>query len=655
MSVNRHAVFQLAVVLLFVLRVATSAEAEDGGVMPRLLFDLAAPEAKRQVAASEGAQVEVGADGLALSLAVGPTPYPGVTITPADGKPWVLTTYGHIEANVTNTGSAPATINLRIDDNGPGDKAWNAESLLIGAGDTRKLRVYFGYSYGLRPGHPLKSEAVTRVLFFTGAVKSAQSFRISGLTAGGTPDESVKVINELPRRVPADGQLLAARDQFDPAVRGAVVLVPGELAATFNAGGGALVLKPLKSLWDLGTAMQVSVRLRNSGAQPAEPRVRLTSDDGSATVWVSGTIAPGAEGTVVIPFAPTVPWTGVTDPVQADAKAKGRKWSNQPETGTSFRSHRTAALEIELAGPGTVSVLAATASAPVAVLPEWLGKRPPVEGSWTQTLSEEFTGDHIDAQRWNVHGYNWYDKRQHFAKDEVIVSDGTLKLRAEKRSGFHNDDPAEKQTDYAVGWADTYGKWTQRYGYYETRAKLPTNPCLWPGVWMMPDRGLKNFPTSNPKSDWAAFKARGTQDGSGMELDIIEGQSVWGPHRFNIAMHWDGYGEHHKVIGTSANYVPTDPDGFIVIGMLWTPGQLVMYGNGQEIWRWSSPRIPDTQQFFLLQNLLGGWETEALDDSKLPGDFVLDYIRVWQRADLASPEDGAKKNSGGLDAFGEKP
>lgn len=43
-----------------------------------------------------------------------------------------------------------------------------------------------------------------------------------------------------------------------------------------------------------------------------------------------------------------------------------------------------------------------------------------------------------------------------------------------------------------------------------------------------------------------------------------------------------------------------------------------------------------TPSAILLDHVTGGWETEPIDDAQLPADFVLDYVRVWQRSDLAT-------------------
>ncbi|MGI5869747.1 MAG: hypothetical protein ACOX9C_09950, partial [Kiritimatiellia bacterium] len=79
---------------------------------------------------------------------------------------------------------------------------------------------------------------------------------------------------------------------------------------------------------------------------------------------------------------------------------------------------------------------------------------------------------------------------------------------------------------------------------------------------------------------------------------------------------------------------------------LWLPGEAVYYGNGVEIGRWEDDRICSVQSYPIFYMVSGGWANAPLDPSKLPDEFVVDYIRVWQRADLASPEDGPKPNDG---------
>ena len=37
----------------------------------------------------------------------------------------------------------------------------------------------------------------------------------------------------------------------------------------------------------------------------------------------------------------------------------------------------------------------------------------------------------------------------------------------------------------------------------------------------------------------------------------------------------------------------------------------------------------------ILYMVTGGWDNSPLDDAQLPADFVIDYVRVWQRKDLA--------------------
>ena len=207
---------------------------------------------------------------------------------------------------------------------------------------------------------------------------------------------------------------------------------------------------------------------------------------------------------------------------------------------------------------------------------------------------------------------------------------GKVHFRFEKKTGFQNDDPKEKQTDYACGFLEMYGKWAQRYGYWECRLKLPVADGLWPTFWLMPDRG----PDVGPQ--WV----RSDTGKGAMEFDIMEHLTRWGPYRYNMAHHWDGYGKEHKSNGTSNNYVNPDKEGFITVGLLWLPGQTRYYTNGREVGKWDDPRISTVRSYVIFETTTGGWDNNQVNDKQLPVDYVVDYVRVWQRKDLASPVDG---------------
>ena len=628
----------------------------DGGVQPKPLLEPALPGAAAQLRPNANCDAQLATafegDAMLLTIAPGASDWPGVFILPAGGAPsWDLSLWGHVEAKVTNLGAAQVALTLRADNmHVPGQNPWNAEMARINPGQTTTLRVYFGYQWGFQRGYALDTTAVIRLLLYLGKVEGEPvKLRIEGVQAAGWTGERPGVNPDQAR----------VRPRLDAPV---AVAVP--------AAGGNADPKPVVALrphaggfWDLSDAIQAVVRVRNTGAAPVAPRLRLTSIDGP-TEWCAPTapVAPGATADVRIPFAGARPWTAPTDAAQEDLLGKG-KWDRLPGTGTAFRAHKARTLEaLPDAAAQSFEIVAFRGEDPPAVRPAWLGKRPPVKGDWVPTLRQEFDGDALDLSTFSVRWFNWWDKRQHDSADNVFLRDGKLVLRAERKTGFHNDEPdparampgtitkdRSLETPYAVGWADTFGKWTQRYGYFEARLKLPTAPNLWPALWLCPDRGLARHPRGLPGLEWEQFKLRTSTFGTGMEIDWVEAQSSWGPHRFNTSCHWDGYGKEHKALGTNANYIPADADGFITVGMLWLPGHLSFWGNGEKFWQWESPRVMSEPAFLELQHQIGGWDNDPIDDAQLPADFEIDYIRVWQRRDLASDDDGPKPNAGGLD------
>jgi len=577
-------------------------------------------------------------DGVEISVqGGGASSFPGVRIQPE--TPWDVSSHGRIEATVTNSSAKPARVSMRVDDS---SGETGASSVAIPPGESRPITVYLDYAAKAK----LKSSAIKSIIIFGTKAPHPQTLRLDRIVAAGPAGEKPPVDPKTAAVKPAKGVILGAGTSLDVAKQataigtGKAVAEDGKLLVNFT-GSEALegvTLRPAQGLWNLNEYFQVRVQVKNTGTTPITPSIRIESKDGpTSVIAASAPIEPGKEGEIIVPFAATTPWEGSDDPDIGNEPLK-KDFKGKPGTGTNFVSHRVTGISVlGDKTPGSLLVTSIGAENPVAIdLPDWIGQRPPVEGDWAKTFEDNFDGNSVDLTKWNIYGPNFWDKRTHFTKDNAIVKDGSLTLRVERKTGRHNDSPTGKETDYATGFADTYGKWVQRYGYFEARVKLPSAPCLWPAFWLMPDRGLGNGDQGRRQS---------TRFG-GMEFDIIEQLSTWGSQRLNFAMHWDGYGTGHKATGSGSVYVPADKDGFIVVGLLWTPGSAILYGNGKEVARWDNPRISDAPSCILLDNVTGGWETEPLDDSQLPGDFVVDYVRAWQRSDLASAVDGPKPNKG---------
>lgn len=571
---------------------------------------------------------------LEVTARKGKNAYPGITIRPG-GDRWDLSAYGRVEADVTNLGGSGITVALRVDN--PGDwrkNPWNSENTRIPPGQTVTAKVVFGYSWGKR-GYDLDPAKVNAVLLFAVRQPGDIRFRVDAVRVAGKPGEKPDGVVDHIR--PKDGVI------FDPTRAEAVSLLqPRGLKCTtvatesgrcaeisFDPGRkrkwpGVFFGAPKGVVWDLGDFMQVGFAVGNPGRTPVRVLCRVDNkgaDGRRHCATGADIVAPGERKEISVSFVAETPWDG-------SRKGSGSQISSADVTG--------ALVSIENPSSGTtIRVYGIQAGRPPLDLPEWLGKRPPVDGDWIATFGDDFEGAAIDKTRWNVSGPNYWDRKSHWSRYNALIGGGVVRLRYEKKHGFHNDDPdgkglqnltGQNESDYVCGYLDTEGKWTQRYGYFEARMKLPTAPGLWPAFWMMPDRGASVDP----------WKRHDTHDG-GMEIDIMENLTRWGSSRYNIAVHWDGYKKDHKSIGDSKVYVQPDSGGFITCGLLWEPGMLVFYGNGKEVGRWKNPRVASVPTYMMFTVPQGGWDNDRVDDSGLPDDFVLDYVRAWQRKEWIRP------------------
>lgn len=659
MEKNRRQI-RFGVALAAGLAVCTGLIAASPAAGEVLLLDAAASGWPARVAPSgqkdaAPAAVPGKSGGMAVEFTCrkGESAWPGIAIRP-ESAVWDLSACGYVEAVVANPGAAPVKVSLRVDDkSGRITNAWNTATVRVGAMASATARVYLDFSDHGR-NYRLVPSKIGQVLVFADNPDKECRLRLESLAAKGRPGDVPP--EYVPRSSPQDGNLLGTMDAaaFAGRVReqGGGLAKPaagGAVAVTVPAGApaapAAVFVVPPRGKWDLSAFNQVEFRLFNPGTAPVQVSClvanAVSADLGNGAA-AAATLAPGARQTVVVSFISDKVWDGSAKSDQqtriTDA-ASEKVLDRAARDGQLLFSDEVAAVAVAVvpaSAEQSVVLEGVKASvAPPAVLPDWLGKRPPAPGNWRLTLNENFDGTALDERLWTPrmpYTALLANELQRYSRDNVTVAGGFLKIQSEKRTGYLNDDPKSPlpTRDYSSGALTTYGKWTQTYGYFESRMKLPRAPVLWPAFWMMPDRGAEY-----QGKKLSTFRERYSTDVDGMEFDILENLSRFGPYRFNLACHWDGYAKDHKKVGTGRIYFSPDAEGFVTLGLLWEPGRLTWYCNGRAVGVWSSPRIGSVPMHLIFCTQMGGWAGFDVNDSRLPDDFVVDYVRAWQKTDGA--------------------
>ncbi|WP_245504443.1 glycoside hydrolase family 16 protein [Lichenihabitans psoromatis] len=147
---------------------------------------------------------------------------------------------------------------------------------------------------------------------------------------------------------------------------------------------------------------------------------------------------------------------------------------------------------------------------------------------------------------------------------------------------------------------------SQQYGYFEIKAKLPAGPGTWPAFWLI---GID--------------KSKAVS-----EIDVFEYYGATPSVFHSVAHIWkDGKDVHQQ--GHVTNVAPDLLSGnFNTFGVLIEPDQTRVYLNRNEVW--STPTPPEYRQpMYILANLAlgGGWPIKEL---KSPVAMTIEYIRVYQ-------------------------
>jgi beta-glucanase (GH16 family) len=255
--------------------------------------------------------------------------------------------------------------------------------------------------------------------------------------------------------------------------------------------------------------------------------------------------------------------------------------------------------------------------------------------SYRLTFSDEFNGVSLDTATWLTR-YWWGGRslasngelqyfadastalvQAHPAANPFSVSDGHLTVTARPSADILLSDGQP----YVSGMINSYGSFSQMYGYFEIRAQLPAGQGLWPAFWLLPADG-----------SWPP------------EIDVMEmlGNDT---STYYGSVHWGTSAEHQYVTNTIQSSVDLSAD-FHTYGMSWSPDSIGWYLDGALVSRWDNPPEQFDQPMYLLAGLMvgGHWGGAPDATTMFPADYAIDYIRAYAVADapVVLPETDAR-------------
>jgi len=248
-------------------------------------------------------------------------------------------------------------------------------------------------------------------------------------------------------------------------------------------------------------------------------------------------------------------------------------------------------------------------------------------GKFTLTWQDEFDGDGLDLEKWRGHfwgvpddeGQNKAHKRRdgYWAMDMARVENGKLRIP----SVYSEEGMAGGPAGYYSLGIDTRGLFSQKFGYFEARCKLPKGQGLWSAFWMMPE----------------AFGSEPDDGRTGAEVDVYE-SAYWGnswPKRNSVssAIHYGGYGDNLRSTGVGRWFVSRPYDSFHTYGVEWNEDEYIFYIDGRETGRSSFGGVCQNELYLLLsvEHQFGGWAGDIRENKPRDmTDFVIDYVRVYQ-------------------------
>ncbi|WP_445457618.1 glycoside hydrolase family 16 protein [Flavobacterium sp. HNIBRBA15423] len=226
---------------------------------------------------------------------------------------------------------------------------------------------------------------------------------------------------------------------------------------------------------------------------------------------------------------------------------------------------------------------------------------------------ENFDGNQLNENVWNFELGNgcpnicgWgNNESQIYTKKNHKVENGYLIITA-------NYDG----TTYTSTRITTKNKKEFQYGRIETRAKLPQGKGLWPAFWML---GANISEVGWPKCG---------------EIDILEYIGKEPDYIFTSLHTQDSHG---NTINTKKTKIETIEEGFHIYAIDWNKEEIAFYVDSNLVYTFKPEEKnentwPYNQPFYFLINMAigGNFGGPSIDNTVLPQEFSIDYIKVYQ-------------------------
>jgi beta-glucanase (GH16 family) len=244
---------------------------------------------------------------------------------------------------------------------------------------------------------------------------------------------------------------------------------------------------------------------------------------------------------------------------------------------------------------------------------------------WTLTWSDEFNaadGIAVDSSKWVLEtgGGGWGNNELEYYTNRAQNSfqhggNLVIKVLDEKYTG------ADGVTrNYTSARLKTLGKFSQAYGRFEARIKIPRGQGIWPAFWMLGD--------DIDKAAWPACGEIDIMENIGKEPSIVHG-----------TIHGPGYSGDNGI--GSPYSLPKDEkfaEAFHIYAVEWEPQAIRFYVDDHLYGARTPAEIPKGAKwaydhpFFLLLNVAvgGSWPGNPDTTTVFPQTMLVDYVRVYQ-------------------------